>query len=69
MRRYRRDLEILNVSYGTNEHLENIFDLGSSMANWQDIMGTSWLEWILPIETFKHKSLNTQRMKKVYILM
>ncbi|CAI4723169.1 ADM_collapsed_G0045250.mRNA.1.CDS.1 [Saccharomyces cerevisiae] len=50
-----------------NEHLENIFDLGSSMANWQDIMGTSWLEWILPIETFKHKkSKHTKDEKGLY---
>ncbi|EHN00656.1 Pfa3p [Saccharomyces cerevisiae x Saccharomyces kudriavzevii VIN7] len=67
MRRYRRDLEILNDSYGTNSQPENIFDLGSSMANWQDLMGTSWLEWLFPIETYEYKkSKHTWDEKGLY---
>ncbi|SCW03811.1 LAFE_0G18734g1_1 [Lachancea fermentati] len=48
---YKRDqLEVYNDSRRIeNESSENIFDLGSRIANWECVMGRSWLELLLPM--------------------
>lgn len=54
LRRYREDLAVLgNTVTLQNAQSDNIFDLGSPLANWCDVMGSTFLEWCLPIETFK----------------
>lgn len=48
--RYRDELNILGEAH-RNEAVDNIFDLGSSLKNWASIMGSTLLEWFLPIKT------------------
>lgn len=46
----RHDLQIFSDSVGSRmSNTENVFDLGSRMANLNSVMGTTWKEWILPI--------------------
>lgn len=54
LRRYKEEIAFLNEF--SNEPIKgaiNIFDLGSWKLNWMDVMGTSVLEWILPIQKRK----------------
>lgn len=54
--RYRNNLEIANDSYyryskqPSAKDLGNAYNLGSIKANLNAVLGTTWLEWILPIE-------------------
>lgn len=50
-RRYRREFEIRHGIPPSSDM--NVFDLGTSGANWREVMGDSWIEWIFPIKTFK----------------
>ncbi|SMN19490.1 similar to Saccharomyces cerevisiae YNL326C PFA3 Palmitoyltransferase for Vac8p, required for vacuolar membrane fusion [Maudiozyma saulgeensis] len=50
-RRYRREFEIRHGMLPASDI--NMFDLGSSSANWKEVMGNSFIEWILPIKPFK----------------
>ncbi|QLG73672.1 hypothetical protein HG535_0F01830 [Zygotorulaspora mrakii] len=47
--RYREELAVLG-----NAHLDqddtNAFDLGSRLENWTSVMGSKWVEWLLPIQ-------------------
>ncbi|CCF56293.1 hypothetical protein KAFR_0A08590 [Kazachstania africana CBS 2517] len=64
-RRYKAELNIIGDLDGS-ENI-NIFDLGSRYENWKDVMGNSWLEWLLPIETYKSKrSKNTLDEKGLF---
>ncbi|CCE66314.1 hypothetical protein TPHA_0P01560 [Tetrapisispora phaffii CBS 4417] len=67
MRKYRDDLELYNRNPNRVPSVENIFDLGSKKENWEDIMGHSFIEWLLPISTF-HSLLmkNTLDEKGLY---
>lgn len=52
LRRYKEEVRIL---HGTDLPMSNynLFDLGSYKANWEDVMGTTWREWCLPVS--KHR--------------
>ncbi|GMM57349.1 palmitoyltransferase [Maudiozyma humilis] len=65
VRRYRREFEIRHGMPPASD--VNVFDLGSASANWRDVMGDSWVEWLLPIKTFKYvRSRNTRDEKGLY---
>lgn len=68
LRRYREELEILNGSYQSQDTSnDNVFSLGSPLNNWEDVMGTTWLEWCLPIPTSKSiKSRHTLNEKGLF---
>lgn len=48
--RYR---EVLNVIEASQQHAagDNVFDLGSRLKNWNDVMGTTLFEWCFPVTT------------------
>lgn len=67
LRRYREELEVLaEACRPVSSIRENAYDLGSSLKNWEDTMGNTWYEWLLPVvtaqsvrsrETFDNKGL------------
>lgn len=50
LRRYRDEIQLL---HGVTRELDdyNLFDLGTKMENWKDVMGSRFVEWLLPIPT------------------
>lgn len=53
----RHDLQIFEDSLGSTVGTpENVFDLGSRSKNLSSVMGSTWKEYLLPVE---NKSLNT----------
>ncbi|KAH3674230.1 hypothetical protein WICMUC_003472 [Wickerhamomyces mucosus] len=53
--RYRNNLQIINDAHykysqqPSSDKLGNVFHLGTSRANWNAVMGNTWLEWLFPI--------------------
>ncbi|SCU82714.1 LAMI_0C00584g1_1 [Lachancea mirantina] len=49
---YKDRMQIYNDSTRMDlTYQENRFDLGSRRANWESVMGQSWIEWLFPIIT------------------
>lgn len=44
-----RSAEYVYDSQGNKKSIANFYDLGS-MKNWQAVMGTTWLQWLLPVK-------------------
>ncbi|CCH62308.1 hypothetical protein TBLA_0H00150 [Henningerozyma blattae CBS 6284] len=73
-RRYKEELEILQdttTTYNSQSNrplpTDNVFDLGSYKLNWCETMGTTWKEWLLPVQTNKYiKSRHTSDEKGLY---
>ncbi|SSD59249.1 uncharacterized protein SCODWIG_01010 [Saccharomycodes ludwigii] len=60
LRAHREELEILHDSGHPDPMLAsravNIFDLGSKRRNWDSVMGSTWMEWLFPITTYRQRS-------------
>lgn len=68
--RYRNNMELINDSYysvsqqPTSDNIGNAFDLGWR-RNWQEVMGSNWVEWITPTEN-KYKRMDFYDNKGLY---
>lgn len=51
-RSLREELAVLaETGFPRNYTADNVFDLGSCLSNWCDVMGETLAEWLLPIST------------------
>ena len=68
LRKYKEELELYSDSQYTSPSInDNIFDLGSIKENWQEVMGSTITENILPIPTYKYThNKNTLDEKGLY---
>lgn len=50
-RSVREELELVAGTGASRGAADNVFDLGSRLKNWSDVMGETFIEWCLPVGT------------------